>query len=165
MPDAHPELPGDDSRGFAEVERAHVRTKYLPDFEWTAFDTPSPRRAPLAPLAQARVGLVDTCGAHLPDQPPVGTSGRAALVPVDADVVLTHPGYDTERAMRDPEVVHPAHTMQRLAEQGVIGTVAPQTVSVMGGVLIARRLVDRGLPATVAAMLDMQVDLALLVPA
>ena len=160
-----PDVPGDDSRGFADVERTHVRHKYLPDFEWTACDTPSPRLSPLVQLAQARIGLVDTCGAHLPEQPPVGTTGRAALVPVDRAVVLTHPGYDVERAMRDPEVVHPAHTLLRLAEQGVIGSVAPQTVSVMGGVLIAQRLVDRGLPATVAAMIDQKVDLALLVPA
>lgn len=161
-----PDVPGDDSRGFAEVERLHVRERYLPDFEWTVHDTPSPRRPPLLPLDQARVGLVDTCGAHLPDQPPVGASGRAALLPVDAEQVeLSHPGYDTARAMRDPEVVHPARTLLRLAEQGVIGSPAPQAVSVMGGVLIARRILERGLPATLAAMLDMEVDLALLVPA
>jgi hypothetical protein len=160
-----PDVPGDDSRGFAGVERAHVRAKYLPDFEWTAYDVPSPRRPPLVPLAQARIGLVDTSGAHLPDDPPVGSSGRAALVPIDRDVVFTHPGFDTERAMRDPDVVHPARTLLHLAEQGVIGSVAPQAVSVMGGVLIAQRILDRGLPATVAAMIEMEVDLALLVPA
>jgi len=161
-----PDVPGDDSRGFAEVERIHVRGRYLPDFEWTVHDTPSERRPPLVPLHDARVGLVDTCGAHLPDEPPVGASGRAALVPVDAGrVELTHPGYDTVRAMRDPEMVHPARTLLRLAERGVIGSVAPRAVSVMGGVLIARRILERGLPETVAAMLDMEVDLALLVPA
>ena len=158
-------VPGDDSQGFAQVERTHVRSRYLPDFEWVEYDAPSARHLPKVPLAQARVGLVDTCGAHLPDQPPVGASGRAAIVPVDADINLTHAGYDTARAMLDPEVVHPARTLLRLAAQGVIGEVAPRAVSVMGGVLIARRIVERGLPATVEAMLDMQVDLALLVPA
>ena len=159
------DVPGDDSQGFADVERNHVRNRYLPDFEWVEYDEPSARNLPRLPLARARVGLVDTCGAHLPDQPPVGASGRAAIVPVDADINLTHAGYDTARAMRDPEVVHPARTLLRLAEQGVIGAVAPRAVSVMGGVLIARRIIERGLPATVEAMLEMQVDLALLVPA
>jgi len=46
----------------------------------------------------------------------------------------------------------------------VIGEVAPIAVSVMGGVLVGQRLIDRGVPATVAVMLDQQVDLALLVP-
>jgi hypothetical protein len=159
------DVPGDDSRGFADVERNHVRAKYLPDFDWVTHDQPSPRHVPRVPLVQARIGLVDTCGAHLPDQPATGASGHAALVPVDAEIVLTHSGYDTVRAMRDPEVVHPAHTLLGLAAQGVIGSVAPTAASVMGGVLIAKRILERGLPTAVAAMLDMQVDLALLVPA
>ena len=160
-----PEVPGDDSRGFADVERAHIRARYLPDFDWVTHEQPSPRLVPRIPLARARIGLVDTCGAHLPDQPALGASGRAALIPVGAEIMLSHSGYDTERAMRDPEVVHPAHTLLGLAEQGVIGSVAPTAVSVMGGVLIAKRILERGMPAAVEAMLDMQVDLALLVPA
>lgn len=160
-----PDVPGDDARGFAGVERAHVREKYLPDFEWTAYPTPSPRLQPQVPLAEARVGLVDTCGAHRVDGPPPGTSGRATILRLDAEITLTHPGYDTQRAMRDPEVVHPVHTLQRLAAQGVIGEAAPQSVSVMGGVLIARRILERAMPAAVEAMLAMAVDLALLVPA
>ncbi len=160
-----PEVSGDDSRGFAAVEREHVRRVYLPDFEWMAYQEPSVRRPPLVPLHQARVGLIDTCGAHLPDQPPVGASGRAALVPVDAEVVFTHPGFDVQRAMQDPEVVHPVRTLQSLVDDGVIGSLAPRAVSVMGGVLIGRRILERGLPAALEAMLDMEVDLALLVPA
>ena len=84
----------DDAAGFAEVERRHLREHYLADFEWEARDTPSPRRPPLVPLAEARIGLVDTCGAHLVDERPVGSSGRAALVPVDGEVTLTHPGFE-----------------------------------------------------------------------
>ena len=155
----------DDSLGFADVERTHLRANYLPDFEWVMHDQPSARVVPSVPLPQARIGLVDTCGAHAPDQPPVGASGRAALVQLGSDIVLTHSGYDTERAMRDPEVVHPAQTLLRLAAQGVIGAVAPTGVSVMGGVLIARRLLERGVPVAVATMLEMHADLALLVPA
>ena len=155
----------DDSAGFADVERTHLRTHYLPDFEWMRRDQPSQRVRPAVPMAEARIGLIDTCGAHLADQPPVGASGRAALVPVDADVVFTHPGFDVERALRDTEVVHPARTLLSLASDGVIGSVAPTSVSVMGGVLLGQRIVDRGLPAALSAMLDQQVDLALLVPA
>src|SRR6266567_2412663 len=129
-------VPGDDSEGFADVEREHLRTHYLPDFEWMTFDQPSPRLRPPVAMAEARIGLLDTCGAHLPDQPPVGASGRAALVPVDGDVVFTHSGFDVERASHDPEVVHPTRTLRALAAEGVIGSVAPTAVSVMGGVLL-----------------------------
>ena len=160
-------MPGvlqDHSRGFAEVERAHLRASYLPDFEWTRYATPSPRNRLRVPLAEARVGLVDTSGAHAVGTPPVGSSGRAALMSIDAGVTFTHPGFDVERALRDPDTVHPTGALQRLAQRGVIGEVAPTAVSVMGGVLIAQRLIDRGVPATVAAMIEQQVDLALLVP-
>ncbi len=155
----------DDSRGFAEVERDHLRKDWLPDFEWLSRDAPSPRNPLRVPLGEARVGLVDTSGAHVVGTPPVGASGRAALLPVDAEITFTHPGFDVERSLRDPETVHPVRTLQRLAEQGVIGELAPTAVSVMGGVLIGQRIVDRGVPAAVQAMRDQQVDLALLVPA
>ena len=157
-------IPDDDSRGFAGVERDHLRAGYLANFEWIGYDTPSPRNRMRVPLSQARVGLADTSGAHLVDTPPVGSSGRAALLPVDAEVAFSHPGFDVERALRDPETVHPTGVLQRLAARGVIGEVAPIAVSVMGGVLVGQRLIDRGVPATVAVMLDQQVDLALLVP-
>jgi hypothetical protein len=155
----------DDSRGFAALEREHLRTNYLAGFEWVRHAAPSPRHRLPVPLWQARVGLVDTCGAHVVGTPPAGSSGRAVMVPVDAEITFTHPGFDTERAAADHDVVHPVATLRRLAEQQVIGELAPTAVSVMGGVLIAQRLLDRGVPATVAAMRDQQVDLALLVPA
>src|SRR5258707_1767903 len=109
------DVPGDDSRGFADVERDYVRASYLPDFDWVTYERPSARHLPPVPLAQAPVALVDTCGAHLAAQPPVGASRRAALVPVDAELVLTHSGYDTDRSMPDPKAVHPAHTLLELA--------------------------------------------------
>ncbi|HXA30384.1 MAG TPA: glycine/sarcosine/betaine reductase selenoprotein B family protein [Candidatus Angelobacter sp.] len=159
-----PTIPDDDSRGFADRERDHLRAGYLPGFEWIRYDAPSPRNPMRVPLARARVGLIDTSGAHVTGTPPVGSSGRAALIPAGAAVTFTHPGFDVERAAVDPEVVHPVATLRRLAARGVIGELAPTVVSVMGGVLIGQRLIDRGVPATVAAMLDQHVDLALLVP-
>jgi Glycine/sarcosine/betaine reductase selenoprotein B (GRDB) len=164
MADSAPPF-ADDSRGFAAVERAHLRRHWLPGFEWLRRDAPSPRNPLRVPLAQARVGLVDTSGCHVAGTPPAGSSGRALLVPVDAEVTFTHPGYDVERALRDPDVVHPVHSLQRLAGAGVIGELAADTVSVMGGVLIGSRIVERGVPTAVEAMRDQQVDLALLVPA
>lgn len=159
------DIAGDDSRGFAAVERAHIREKYLPDWDWMFYHAPTPHHPPPVPLEQARIGLVDTCGAQVDGRPPVGASGRAAMVPVDAAVAFNHSGYDVTRAERDNDVVHPAHTLLRLAQDGVIGSVAPVTVSVMGGVLLGERLLQRGVPATVESMLQQQVDLALLVPA
>lgn len=163
-PPAAPPFP-DDSRGFAEVERRHLRAEWLADFEWMRFAAPSPRNPLRVPLGEARVGLLDTSGAHAVGTPPSGSSGRALLIPAGAEVTFTHPGFDVERSLGDPDTVHPVRTLQRLAERGVIGELAATTVSVMGGVLIGQRIVDRGVPVAVQAMRNQQVDLALLVPA
>src|SRR5713226_1601829 len=116
----------DDSVGYDEVERAYIRREFEPDFEWVRFARPSRRNPLRVPLDQARVGLVSTAGAHLPDQRPAGAGGGIRLIPVGAPaVMLTHEGYDTRRASADPEVVFPVRALQRLAAKGFVGSVAP----------------------------------------
>ncbi len=57
-------------RGFAGVEYDHVREHVYSPFDWTTFAEPSDRQLPAKPLDRARVALVATAGAHLPEQPP-----------------------------------------------------------------------------------------------
>lgn len=156
----------DDSTEFAEVERRFVREVVgVADFEWVSFEHPSPRNPLPVPLSEATVTLVSTAGAHLPSEPPLGAGGHAALVPSDADVQLSHVGYDTERAMEDLNVVYPVQTLQRLATDGVIDALAPTVVSTMGFVPDGRRLFERAVPAAIERIHDEQAHLALLVPA
>lgn len=164
-PSMHGDL-GDDSQHFAEAERRHVREVVgVPDFEWVDFDEPSPRNPLPVPLSEATVTLVSTAGAHLVGTRPLGAGGHAALLPADADVQLTHGGYDTERAAQDPDVVYPVRTLQRLADDGFIGALAPTVVSTMGFVPSGRRLFERAVPDAVERIHDEQAHLALLVPA
>lgn len=156
----------DDSLGYDDVERAYIRREFEPDFEWVSFDRPSRRNALRVPLAEARVGLISTAGAHLPDQRPAGAGGGVRLIPVDAPrVVLTHEGYDTRRASADPEVVFPVGTLERLAAGGLIGSVASTAVSMMGYVPDGVRVLERTVPEALVQLRSDQVDLALLVPA
>jgi D-proline reductase (dithiol) PrdB len=154
------------TRTFDQVERLHLRKRLAPDFEWLDFDQPSPRNGLRVPLRQARVGLVVTAGVHLPDQRPARTIGEVRLIPVTASQVrLTHGGYDTQRAMQDPDVVFPARTLRRLAETGSIGSVAPMAASTMGYIPKGLNVLDRVVPPVVASLAAQQVDLALLAPA
>jgi D-proline reductase (dithiol) PrdB len=154
------------TRTFDQVERLHLRKRLEPDFEWLDFDQPSPRNPLRVPLRQARVGLVVTAGVHLPDQPPARQIGEVRYIPVTAaQVRLTHGGYDTQRAMQDPDVVFPARTLRRLAETGSIGSVAPMAASTMGYIPKGLNVLDRVVPPVVASLAAQQVDLALLVPA
>lgn len=156
----------DDSAGFDLIERAYIREELVADFEWLDFPRPSPRNKLPVPLAQARVALVSTAGVHLPDQRPMGPGGQVRIVPVDApDIVLSHEGYDTQRAARDPEVVFPVRTLQALADAGFIGSLAPTAVSTMGYVPRGHRVLERLVPPTIDRLRSEEVDLALLVPA
>ena len=153
-------------RSFDEVERLHLRKRLVPDFEWLDFDEPSPRNRLRIPLARARVGLVVTGGVHLPAQRPARKIGEFRFVPIDAaEVRLTHGGYDTERASEDPEVVFPVRTLRRLAETGVISSLAPTALSTMGYIPRGVNVLDRVMPPAVASLVSQEVDLALLVPA
>jgi hypothetical protein len=154
------------TRSFDEVERRHLRKRLVPDFEWLDFDQPSPRNVPAVPLRDAHVGLVVTGGVHLPDQRPARTIGEVRHIPVTASKVrLTHGGYDTQRAMKDPDVVFPARTLLRLAKAGAIGSVAPVVASTMGYIPRGVNVLERVVPPVVASLVSQEVDLALLVPA
>lgn len=156
----------DDSEGFATTERAFVRDVVgIQDFEWVAAATPSPRNSLPVPLDQARVTLISTAGAHPAGTPPLGAGGHAIAIPANAPFELTHVGYDTARAMADPDVVYPVRRLQALADAGFIGSLAPTVISTMGFVPDGRRLLTRAVPMAVERMLDEQAHLALLVPA
>jgi D-proline reductase (dithiol) PrdB len=93
-------------------------------------------------------------------------TGELRVLPIDAgDLVLTHPGYDTQRASEDPEVVFPLQTLQLLAAEGFIGSVAAISISTMGFIPDGRRVIEKLVPAVVTELTKEGIDLALLVPA
>lgn len=155
----------DDSRGFAAIERDFVR-KLVPEFEWLRFPKPSPRNQLPVSLRDARVALIGTAGAHLPEQPAMSPRGQVRFLPSDSTAIrFTHPGFDTERAARDPEVVFPLQSLQRLVETGFIGALAPTAMSTMGFIPRGERILENLVPEAVTRLRDEDVHLALLVPA
>lgn len=155
----------DDSRGFAEIERAHVR-KFVPDFEWLRLSDPSLRNPLPVPLREARIALIGTAGAHLPAEPAMSTRGEIRFIPsTSAKIDFTHPGFDTERAALDPEVVFPLQTVRRLVEDGFVGDLAATAISTMGFIPDGARVLEHLVPEVVTRLRDEEVHLALLVPA
>lgn len=156
--------------GFAQVEYDYVRGRIYPGFDWLVHEEPSPRQMLEMPLEQARVGLVATAGAHLPEQPPfaLGHDGDPSYreLPAAAEEFrLSHVGYDVRRAQRDPDVVFPLALLRRLAASGAIGGVGPRAYSFMGYAPDARPLLEATGPAVARELLADAVDLVLLVPA
>lgn len=124
------------------------------------------------PLAGARVALLTSAGAYIDgDAPfdvdaPHGDPGFRVL-PDDAapsSIRFAHSHYDTSRAEADPNVVLPRDVLQRLAADGVIGSVSPVHVGMMGFNPHAHRVRDESAPAVVELFARAGVDVVLLSP-
>ncbi len=127
--------------------------------------------APLKkPLSESRLGMLSTAGAYALGQVAFfykdDTSIRRipAATPVE-DMRFSH---ITENylpdARRDPNCVFPLNPLARLAEEGVIGELAGDHLSCMGGVYSQRRTREEMLPAIEETFVEQAVDIALLVP-
>ena len=124
------------------------------------------------PLSEARIGLVSTGGARLPEQTPFDT-GKAGdpsyrEIPSDVDpdrLVWEHPHYETALARQDPDVVFPLGLLSRLVSEGSIGGFAGTAVSMMGYAPLTRPLVEETGPAIAELMQGQSVDAVLLCPA
>jgi len=133
-----------------------------PEYENLAFQ-PSPT------LSDATVAVVTTAGLRHDDDPgwkPEDPSFRVFEVD-DRALKLGHlsPNFDRSGFAADINVVYPVDRLSELADQGIIGSVAPRHISFMGAqndTMEAIRM-DSG-PAMAKALKEDGVDLVLLTP-
>lgn len=124
------------------------------------------------PLAECRVALVTTAGAHLAHQEPFHTATVAGdstyrIIPDDADLSslrFSHTHYDTTSAEKDPNVVLPITRLRELAQGGRIGEPSPIHIGMMGFNPDPTMVADRTAPAVAEALKGAGVDVAILAP-
>lgn len=123
-------------------------------------------------LEDARLAVVSTGGARLPDQAPFDTGKlgdptfREIPSGVELDeLVWEHPHYDTALAEEDPDCVFPLGLVRRLADEGVVGGVAPTAFSMMGYAPLTRPVEEETAPEIGQLMQAEEVDAVLLCPA
>lgn len=159
-------------KNFAQIERDFVRKMALPDFDWQHFDAPSRINPLQVPLSNARVALVGTAGAYIKaTQHPfeLNRDGDPSFREIPSstpisELGLSHLGYDTRRALQDPNVVFPLERLRELKERSLIGDLAPRAFSFMGYCPQVAALQENA--AQVASQLAAdKVHLVLLVPA
>lgn len=156
---------------FAELEREFVRERVLPDFEFEWFEKPSRINPLRSPIHDATVAIVATSGVYVKDlQPPfsLGKGGDASYREIPADISLdqvglAHVGYDTKRALEDPNVVFPLDRLREAEEAQIIGEVAPRHFSFMGYSPQVQLLMTNAREVANCLSAD-QVDLVLLIP-
>ena len=121
------------------------------------------------PLSQCKLGLIASGGLYVTGQVAFhfkdDTSFRAIPTTVNtSDLRTAHFAYDQTDARKDPNVVFPIDTLRRLVKEGIVGSLAENFYTFMGGVYSSRRVADDLAPRLVDRLVADEVDVALLVP-
>jgi len=146
----------------------YAKLGYKP-YQWVS-NSDTPPRTPLRkPLSQCRVGLVASGGIYATGQVAFhfkdDVSFRAIPTSVcTSDLRTAHFAYDQTDARNDPNVVFPIDTLRRLVKEGVVGSLAENFFTFMGGVYSSRRVAEELAPRITESLLAEKVDVALLVP-
>lgn len=158
---------------FAMVEKNYIRQRIFPDFDWVVYPSPSRSNPLQQPLHQCTVALVTTAGVHRQNDRPFNLTDRLGdptfrVVPHDtpfAQLALSHIGYDTKKIRQDINCVFPLERLRELAQEGMVGALAPRHFSFMGYIPITEPLLEETAPAVAAQLQEDAVDLVLLIPA
>lgn len=135
----------------------------LPNFKPVA-----PAKPPAA-VAQCRLGLFATVGAHLRTQPAFEPINDLSirLVPTSArmdDLAFDHPSPIRGFALEDLNVAFPIDRLAELEREKVVREVAPFAISMLGSITKYSAIIDESVPTIAQALTDQQVDLLLMVP-
>ena len=146
----------------------YAKLGYKP-YQWVS-NSDTPPWTPLRkPLSQCRLGLVASGGIYATGQVAFhfkdDVSFRAIPTTVCmSDLRTAHFAYDQTDARNDPNVVFPIDTLRRLVKEGVVGSLAENFFTFMGGVYSSRRVAEELAPRITESLLAEKVDVALLVP-
>ena len=140
------------------------------EYQWSRFES-SPWTPLRKPLSQCRVAILSSSGASLKDQPPFDPAGKNDLsfreIPKTArtgDVVINHNFYDHGDAQRDLNCVLPLDRFQELADEGIIGELAPVHYTFMGRIFSRKGIAQTMAPDLVRRLQAQQVDLLFQIP-
>ncbi len=126
------------------------------------------------PLRAARIAVVTTAAFFKPDQLPFNGLIRGGdfsyrALPPDADldtlrIAHRSDAFDSSGIASDKNLALPLDRLKALAEEGVIGSVAPRHFSFMGSISAPGRLIDRTAPEVARMLAEDAVDAVLLTP-
>jgi D-proline reductase (dithiol) PrdB len=122
------------------------------------------------PLGKCKVALISSGGIHHRDQVPFHFKDDISYYRIAKDVDIkdlriSHFGYRTDDARKDPNCVFPIERLRELEAEGVIGEFADPAYTFMGGIYSTRRVRDELAPRLVGELTANRIDLFYLVPA
>jgi len=140
-----------------------------PPYQWVHSDTP-PAFAQLSkPLERCKVGLIASGGIYAVGQIAFHFKDDFSYREIASDTPnntlrATHFAYDLTDARRDPNVVFPLETLRQCQADGLIGGLAANTYTFMGGIYSSRKVRDVLAPALADRVQRDEVDVVVLVP-
>ena len=139
-------------------------------YQWTE-NTSAPWTPIIKPLLESKIVMISSGGVYRKDQTPFNPDKNDLTfreIPVDTDVSdlkISHDYYDHRDADRDVNCVFPLERLRELAADGFIGELAEVQLTFMGRIFRKSALLGEMIPAIIARLKAMMVDLAFLVPA
>jgi len=158
-----------DPISYIDRTRAQYESLGYPPYSWaTNHDTP-PFTSVSKPLSESRLGMIATGGIYRVGQTAFTHHDDTTFRSIPsgsnpADLRATHFAYDLTDARSDINVVFPIDPLRALADNGVVGELAPWFFTCMGGIYSQRRVRDELAPALVERCHADDIDLVLLVP-
>jgi D-proline reductase (dithiol) PrdB len=142
-------------------------------YPWRRID-PVPVAPLRKPLSECRVALVTTAGLVPRGAPAFDAQVRGGdvsyrVIGADADLTTLEEhhrssSFDHSGIAKDRNLALPLDRLHELAEERVIGEVAPRQISFMGSITAPGRLVRDTAPNAATVLQEDAVDVALLVP-
>lgn len=155
---------------YIEQTRSRYDGLGYPPYEWFQADDIG-ELAPISkPLSESRLGLISSAGTYVTGQTAFFYKDDASIREISSSTVLADLRFShimenyLVEAWQDPGVLFPIEALQRLEQQGVIGSLAENFISCMGGIYSQRKVINELIPAIEAAVDRQELDLLLLVP-
>ena len=150
------------------IQEKYTQEGY-PAYRWVANSDLPPWQPLRRPLSTSRLGLVASGGIYITGQVAFHYKDDVSwrMIPTDVkttDLRATHFAYDLTDARQDPNVVFPIDTLRGLVSEGVIGTLAANAYTFMGGIYSARRVQQELAPQLLERLLAEHVEAVLFVP-
>lgn len=121
------------------------------------------------PVSESTIGLFVSCGAQLPDDPPLGETEDISFRLIHRDtpiskLVVSHRTKVRKWAIEDLNVAFPLDRMKELEAEGTIRRLAHTAVSMVGSVQRYTELVEQTIPAIKQVFDSQGVDLVFVFP-
>lgn len=141
-----------------------------PPYRWFHADSPPAFTKVSKPLADSRLGMISTAGTYIQGQVAYYYQDDTSIrtIPNDTPVEKIRFSHITENylaeARKDPGTVFPLESLRQLQQDGVIGEMAENYYSCMGGIYSQNRVKQELIPNLQEVIQKQKLDLLLLVP-